>query len=198
MTRQARAFFAVLLCGFLAACMQTQPTTLYMMSGLSEPAQGAQPARKGPVIGVGPVSVPAYLDRPQIVTRASPNKLVVGEFDRWAEPFEELLARVLSENLSVLLNSDGVFTLPRRRLSEVDIQVELEVFRFDADPDGKVHLVGRWAVYTEGGRKLAAAKKSTIREPVTRPSDYESVTVAMSRALERLSAEVAEVLRPLL
>lgn len=197
MTPRARVLLGLVLCAVLAACTTTPPTNLYMISGLSGSTASPSSAAKGPIIGVGPVSVPAYLDRPQIVTRASPNRLVVGEFDRWAEPFENLLARVLSENLSVLLNSDAVFTLPRRRLSEVDIKIELEIFRFDADPDGMVHLTGRWAVYTKGGKKLAAAKKSIIREPVARASDYESVTIAMSRALERLSKEIAEVLRPL-
>lgn len=195
---KACAILGLFLALGLTACTETQPTNLYMISGLSGNGVPALSTAKGPIIGVGPVSVPAYLDRPQIVTRASPNKLMVGEFDRWAEPIESLLSRVLSENLSVLLNSDTVFTLPRRRLSEVDIQVELEVFRFDAGSDGTVHLIGRWAVYTKGGKKLAAAKKTTILEPARQSLDYESVAVAMSQALERLSQEIAEVLKPLI
>lgn len=191
----ARILLGLLLGAILAGCAQTQPTNLYMLSALAAPSSQAT-GTKQPIIGIGPVTAPAYLDRPQIVSRASPNKLEVGEFDRWAEPFETLLARVLSENLSILLNSDAVFTLPRRRLSEVDIQVELEIFRFDADPDGTVHLTGRWAVYTKGGKTLAAASKSTIRETV-QGAGYEAVAVAMSRALEELSHEIAAVLKPL-
>ncbi len=194
MTIFARVFVCLMLCAGLAACGPKEPTNLYMLSALAQPVSNEKPATR-PIFGVGPVTAPAYLDRPQIVTRSSPNKLAVGEFDRWAEPFEALLARVLSENLSVLLNSDAVFTLPRRRLSEVDVQVELEIFRFDADPDGTVHLAGRWAVYTNGGKSLEAARKSSIRERI-QGSGYEAVAIAMSRALETLSREIVQVLQP--
>ena len=181
----------------LTSCVATPPTNLYMISGLSNDVQSATRAKSKVMVGVGPVSLPAYLNRPQIVTRTSPNKLAVAEFDRWAEPLEKLIQRVLSENLSVLLNSDTVFTLPRRRLSEVDIQVEVEVFRFDTAPDGVVELTARWSVYTRGGKKLAAAKKSTIRERAAVQADYETIVITMSRVMERLSQEIAAALRPL-
>ncbi|MDJ0608627.1 MAG: PqiC family protein [Kiloniellales bacterium] len=196
--RQGRlVLFLALLFMPLAACTESPPTNLYMISGLETEAANRSSATSSPVIGVGPITVPSYLDRPQIVRRASANKLVVGEFDRWAEPLKELVSRVLAENLAVILESDTVFTLPRRRLSEVDIQVELEVSRFDAAPDGVVHLTGRWAIYSAGGKNLTAAKKSVIREQAG-SDDYEEVTIAMSRALERLSQEIAVELRPLL
>ena len=60
-----------------------------------------------------------------------------------------------------------------------------------------VHLTGRWAIYSAGGKNLTAAKKSVIREQAG-SDDYEEVTIAMSRALERLSQEIAVELRPLL
>ena len=63
-------------------------------------------AAQGPVIGVGPITVPKYLDRPQIVTRSGRNQLALGEFDRWAEPLQDNVLRVLAENLAFLIPTD--------------------------------------------------------------------------------------------
>src|SRR3954471_156925 len=51
-----------------------------------------------PFLGIGPIKIPGYLDREQLVTRISQNRFAIAENDRWAEPLEENFARVLSEN----------------------------------------------------------------------------------------------------
>jgi uncharacterized lipoprotein YmbA len=65
-------------------------------------------------IGIGPVTLPKYLDRPQIVTFTSPYALNVVEFDRWAEPLESTFVRVLAENLALLLPRAHVVVSPCR------------------------------------------------------------------------------------
>jgi ABC-type transport auxiliary lipoprotein component len=47
--------------------------------------------------------LPPYLDRPQLVTRAGSNRMVLADFDSWAEPLQGLFARVLAKNLTLLL-----------------------------------------------------------------------------------------------
>ena len=39
-----------------------------------------------PVVGVGPVRMARYLDRPEIVTSSGGSKIFLSEDDRWAEP----------------------------------------------------------------------------------------------------------------
>ena len=58
-------------------------------------------------LGVGPVRLPGYLDRREIVTRVAQSRFDVSENDRWAEPLDENFTHVLAQNLSVLLGSDG-------------------------------------------------------------------------------------------
>ncbi|HEX5606452.1 MAG TPA: PqiC family protein, partial [Candidatus Binatia bacterium] len=63
-------------------------------------------------LGIGPIKIPRYLDREQLVTRISQNRFAIAENDRWAEPLEENFSRVLSENLSILLQIDRVAAFP--------------------------------------------------------------------------------------
>ena len=76
----------------LAGCAPGQPTRHYTLSTASEPA-AAPRSGQGPVIGLGPLTLPQYLDRADIVTRAGANQMRLGEFSQWAEPLEPLLTR---------------------------------------------------------------------------------------------------------
>ena len=69
--------------GLLAAgCAQTPPSNFSTLSSLrSDDTQGSGADPEGPTIALGPVKLPQYLDRPQIVTRSSPNRVHLAEFD---------------------------------------------------------------------------------------------------------------------
>jgi uncharacterized lipoprotein YmbA len=83
----------------------TPPARFYVLSALpgGEAASPVAAAERGLAIGIGPVTFPKYLDRPQIVTSTSPYALNMAEFDRWAEPLESNFVRVLAENLALLI-----------------------------------------------------------------------------------------------
>src|SRR5215510_9952978 len=83
----------------------SQPSRFYLLSALpsTETASPATSGQQRPTIGVGPVTLPRYVDRPQIVTRTSPYEIKVAEFDRWAEALDSNFSRVLADNLSFLL-----------------------------------------------------------------------------------------------
>ena len=83
------------------------PSNFYVLSTLPESAAGTQSDgdESKIEIGVGPVKLPEYLDRSQIITRISPNALKVAAFDRWAEPLKSSFPRILMENLATLLNT---------------------------------------------------------------------------------------------
>src|SRR5262245_60676473 len=57
---------------------------------------------------VGPVSVPAVVDRPQIVVTTGPNQVRLEEFNRWASPLQNSIARVVAENLVAMLGTPRV------------------------------------------------------------------------------------------
>jgi uncharacterized protein len=180
----AAAFLVV-----LAGCSESPPTQFYTLSGMQLPPAGQNAPKT--VVGVGPVTLPEYLDRPQIVTRASGNRVVLASFHSWVEPVDSMFTRVLVGNLSSLLATDNVVTVPQRRPMPLDYEVEVDVDRFDADHTGRAVLDARWRVFRKDGAELIGEGRSTIVEPAAEAGSYEEIVAAMSRALAGLSSAIA-------
>jgi uncharacterized lipoprotein YmbA len=198
MTNSARTrlvILAVLAAGLtLAGCADNQPTRFYTLSTLTDASDGKPPKILADLtVGVGPVTLPPYLDRPQLVTRVGGNRMVLADFDSWVEPMAGMFARVLAENLALLLGTDDVVMLPQSRDFALDRQVEVDVTRFDVDAAGNAVLDARWWVYGRNGEKLLRSGRSTISEPAA-AGDYTSTAAALSRALGAMSEEIAQAI----
>jgi uncharacterized lipoprotein YmbA len=72
----------------------------------------------------------------------------------------------------------------------------MDVIRFDGSLGGDVSLIARWAIFEGKERKMVFGRKSTIIEP-SGAQGYEAMVAADSRALEKLSREIAEAIRTL-
>jgi uncharacterized lipoprotein YmbA len=148
-------------------------------------------------ISVGPIELPDYVDRSQIVTRISPNKLSLAEFDQWAEPLKENFSRVLMENLSTLLCADPITLYPSRGPTDTDYRVEVEVIRIDGRLDGQATLVARWIILEEKDGTAIFTWKSKLSSPV-QGDDYEALVAAQSQTIEALSRHIAEAFETIL
>jgi uncharacterized protein len=193
MSRRSCLAVALLVLFLASGCAQTQPTRFYTLSAL-QPGAGEASA-DGPAIGLEPVILPDYLDRPQIVTRAGPNRMMLADFDVWVEPLSGMFTRVLAQNLSVLLETEDVVILPELRDVRFDHHVQATVTQFDIDENGQAVLDALWAVYGRDGRRLVRQDRSRIMETVAEPGDPAAIAAAMSRALGGLSRDIAEVIR---
>jgi hypothetical protein len=191
------AVFAIAALLALAGCGGNAPTRYYFLSSLPEAggARSASTPERGVAVGVGPVRLPDYLNRPQIVTRTGPNEFQVAEFNQWGGPLEAEFSRVLAENISVLLPADRVAVFPWSMPYLAHYRVQVTVVRFEADPSGQVGLVARWSIVGKDG-KLLQSVQSSLREAAGR-QDYEAIVAAMSRALGALSREIAAALQAL-
>jgi len=185
--RHAGLLAVLALTCILAACAESQPSRFYMLS--SPPPAEASGSGKPLSVGVGPISMPEYLNRPQIVTREGETKLALAEFDRWGEPLGELFSQVMAANLSSLLKTERVYSLPRRRTASLDYQVEIDIYRFDADQLGLIYLTARWSLYGKGGKKLLKTGTASLTEQAGRSPD--ALADGMSRVVERFSRSVA-------
>ena len=136
---------------------------------------------------------PGYLDRQQIVTRVSQNRFAVAENDRWAEPLEENFSRVLSQNLSILLQTDRIVAYPWVRSQQPTYQVHVEVLRFEANAEQLVELWGRWSII-EGTNKTVSVKETYLTHP-TRDKSTEASVAALSETVADLSREIADAIR---
>ncbi len=175
----------------LGGCTTTPPTNFYVLTPLpsAETLGLTTVAAGGPSIGIGPVTLPQYLDRPQIVSRLSRARLNLGEFDQWAAPLKDIVASVLAENLSMLMSTDHIAVYPWPRSTTIDYQIMVDVTRFDGKMGGEVLLLARWSIVGKDGKEWVK-KKSRFSQPAGAP-DYEATVTAMSRALERLSRDIA-------
>ena len=176
----------------------SQPSRFYLLSALpsTETASPATSGQQRPTIGVGPVTLPRYVDRPQIVTRTSPYEIKVAEFDRWAEGLDANFARVLAENLSALLPTARVVTSPWQRATLIDYQVTVDVTQFLSQAGGDSLLIADWTLFKgEGQEVLASGTSRFSASPVGQ--DYAAIVAAMSQTVASLSREIATTIRGL-
>ncbi len=184
-----------LLVMILCGCASSPPSKFYQLSAISGPASGTHSQNQdGMVVVIGPLRIPDYLDRPQIVTRSGKNELHVSDFDRWAGSLDSDIVRVLVENVSAQLPPDRYFVIRWTPILESRLpsayKVELIIESFDGASDGLVSLKVHWGIFSPE-KGLLLKRESQISEEV-KGKGYDAIVDAMSRAIGRLSREIAD------
>jgi hypothetical protein len=140
-------------------------------------------------LGVGPIDFPAYLHRLEVVTATSPNQLDLSAEKRWGEPLDKDFSRVLTENLTQLLNTQQVEMYPWSRKVRVDYQIVVEVQRFETNSNGQSQLAARWIIKDGAtGKNLYA---SETRASASVGTGEAAASVALSENLATLSRDIA-------
>jgi uncharacterized lipoprotein YmbA len=183
-------------CSFLEA--RPDPSRYFALASLPRTGQRAQDAAgTNPlVLGIGPIKFPGYLDRQQFVTRVSQNRFAVAENDRWAESLEENFSRVLSQNLSILLQTERIVAYPWERSQQPTYQVQVEVLRFEPNAEQIVELWARWSIM-DGAKKTISVRESYLTHPA-RDKSTEASVASMSELVSDLSKEIAAAIRALI
>ncbi len=174
----------------LAACATTPPSRFYTLSGAAAPAAPTSTLS----IVVGPVTVPAVVDRPEIVVTVSQNEVWLDEFNRWAGPLGEAIAVATAEDLAAALGTLRA-TSAVQSAAEADYRVAIEVQRFESAPGSYALLDAVFTLRrTADGR--TATGRTTAREA---PADksYDALAAAHSRAVARLAKDIADATRAL-
>ena len=141
-------------------------------------------------IGIGPIRLPEYLDRRNIIVRNSRNEFELAEVSQWAEPMGDTFARVLADNLSVLLGTHRITQFPWRSSMPIDYQLMIQVAQFDGMLGEQAVLRAHWQVFTGDGKKLLDFASSVIEEKMENQT-IDALVTAESRAADRFSREVA-------
>jgi uncharacterized lipoprotein YmbA len=181
----------------LNGCGTTPPSKFYTLEAMSgsETTQTTTEKRSNLHIGIGPVQFAEYLQRSQIVTRTNSAEVSLAETHRWAEPLNNNFSRILAENLSILIGTDKISLHPSRNWSDIDYQVVINVWQFDASKQGKVTLVANWSIRGKGGSELLTMKKSTFSTNLENTTSYTDIVRAQSKTVEMLSSEIAGVIQ---
>jgi uncharacterized lipoprotein YmbA len=181
----------------LGGCLSRSPAPrFYTLSPLPE-AQGVA-RRKAPSppvrVGLGPIKLADYLDQNRLVTRTGDHQAVRSEYDRWIGSFKDEVTQVLADNLGLLLHTEEVYRYPWRTSVPVDYQVTVDVGRCDGRLGEAAWLEARWSVLAGPERELLTTRRSVIQEPVAE-AGYAGLVAAQSRALGRLSREIARTIQ---
>jgi uncharacterized protein len=178
----------------LVGCATSPPSRYYVLSPLAE---GKALSGDGCTsVGIGPINLPEYVNRMQVVTRATADELLGSQFELWAEPLSESVPRIIAENLSRLLCTKEIVLYPWASSKAPDYRVEMEIVRIDGALGGTVSLEAWWRVSNGGDRKTLIARKASYQEPTT-GGDYKALVQAQSRALAALSRDIAAALKEL-
>jgi len=125
--------WAVLLAG-LAGC--SAPATDYRLQAAPGPVAGGA----AETVAVRGVNVPGFLDQDGVPKLSGAYQYASWPDDVWAEPLADMLQAVMVQDLgqrlpaATVVASGGAIGAPARAV------VELNVLRFDPDPDGRIDL----------------------------------------------------------
>ena len=181
-----------------AGCASSPPPRFYMLSPISKEVQVDHST--GTVscfnIGVGPVRLPEYTNRPQIVTRTSQNELSRAQFDLWAEPLAYTLPRVIAENLARLLCINRIYLFPWERSVKPDYIVKADIMEMTGDLETTAYLQVQWSILGVRETRELFQKRSTYSETVM-DATYEGLVQTYSNMFGKLSRDIAKAMEGL-
>jgi len=178
----------------LVGCAGSPSARFYLLSPTVTAKNEAVPPQQGNCITlrIARVTLPEYLNRPQIVTRTSENNLALSDYNLWAEPLTDTFARVLAENISRQICTQKIMLSPGKTPGGWESRIEVEVFGMDGTLGKEAVLEAWWSV--SRGAETALSKRSRHSEPVNEKT-YDALVRAQSRNIGALSREIAEAIR---
>jgi uncharacterized protein len=177
----------ILVVSFLGCA--SAPARFYTLSSTAT-ASGGKPIETA--VLVGPVTVPGSVDRPELVVQVAPNRVSLEEFDRWAGPLNESIARTVAGDLSALLGTPRVASGPLANFSPA-YRVTIDVQRFDSIPGEAVVVEAVWAVHQTAGGKTRSGQ--TVARQTVQGEGFDALAAAHSRALGEVSGDIAAAIR---
>ena len=173
----------------VSGCGTTAPSRFYTLD-VTAVSDGAAPVSY-PIM-VGPVSVPAAVDRPQFVVQAAPNRVDVDEFNRWAAPLNDAVAQVVAGDLVKLLGTPNVAAAPMANFDPA-YRATIDVQRFDSVPGQAALLEAVWTVRRTAGGETRSGR--TVAREAVQGDGFDALAAAHSRALAKMSGDIATAIR---
>jgi uncharacterized lipoprotein YmbA len=175
----------------LAGCGSSPPNNYFLLSAHEAPVPGGTT----PSLGVGPIEIPQYLSRKNMVYNGAENTLQVASLDLWAEPLQDGIQRVLALNLAGLLDTQSVSYFPWHPRREPEYGVKLNLLQLDAN-NQQAMLTAEWLVYRPATDASVTRRISRLQAPLTAGnSEPAQVAAAYSELLFQLSEIIAATIK---
>lgn len=172
-------------------------TRYYTLSQSGEaPTIQVPPVASVGLVGVGPVELPDYVDRPQIVVRTSANTVDQATFDQWGGNLDGMLHRVLVDDLALRLPAAHFVQFPQSGDLPFDLRVPVTISQFDISQSGEAVLAARWQVR---GKSVpdGVVVGQTLARTQAEGESFQQKVAALSAALGILADEISAALAKL-
>ena len=147
--------YTFILCIFVSSCSirgTTRPSQFYVLDATATPS--SSPA-KNLHLGIGPILIPGYIDRPQIVTKTESAELVYTEYKRWAEPMDEMFTRTLTQNITISTDSNSIISHPWSANANLDNELTAKIIKFENNNHGDALLIVQWQLLNKNNKKTS-------------------------------------------
>jgi uncharacterized lipoprotein YmbA len=175
----------------LIACSSSPPVRYFALSPID--AEFKQDPDDAIMLGLGPLRMPDYLNRSQIVTRGANSEIQVDEFSRWSEPLATSLLRIVSTDVDNLLRGVVVVMFPYEPFVRDQVKYRLvgDINRFEADQKGRIVLEVQWGIVNIDGDVVVPVRRNRYQAQGSTPYDPSAVAAAMNDALAQFSRDIA-------
>jgi uncharacterized lipoprotein YmbA len=181
-------FESVLAMLLLTACSTTPPTHFYVLDALPQTERANKQAL---AIGIGPITLPALLERKQMVTRLHDNTVQLAEFHQWAEPLKDTLPRVIVKNLAALQPTYVFRAYPWSAYGNVDYRIIIDIDSFAAETKKNVKFSASWAIMDERQHTIIKNGKTQLERILPNPAPA-AIAEAMSQLLSQFSQRLIQ------
>ena len=172
-----------------SGCSISATSKYYTLDSTAAP-DGAPVAHAN--VMVGPVTIPASVDRPEFVVQVAPNRVEVDEFNRWISPLNDAVARAVAGDLVVMLGTPDVATSSLANFEPV-YRVTIDIQRFDSIRGEAAVLEAVWTVRKTAGGETRSGR--TVARETVQSQGFDALAAAHSRAITRMSADIAAAIR---
>jgi uncharacterized lipoprotein YmbA len=191
---RAGAGMGLLIAALSAGCSSSPSFRFYRLNEIAPNSQfvdeyhgtGALP----PPVRLDPVSLPAELDRPQLVVHEGDNRVRIAHDDRWIAPLDEQVRRVLSDDLVARLSSSRIADPNEPATSDPRRVLSVAIARFDANETCAVTLHASWTLHGGQGN-VSGSERIEIPAVAACPA---GLPAGMSQALGALADKLASVI----
>jgi uncharacterized protein len=187
----ARAFAAGLLCALLAACAGSPPARHYTLGPL--PAAAAAAVTDDRSLVVGPVTLPAAIDRLQMVRITDGARADISDSHRWAGRLKTEIALRLAGDIARESGLGRVVAWPQASIVDPDMTVRIDVQRFDAEGFQRVTLEAVWTL-RRAGQDVGGARFVASEAPAA--ASYDALAAAHGRLVDALARDIVRALPP--
>jgi len=190
--------FILVLSGCISISVPNSPNPRFYMLESVNKDQGIKKINlpSSVFISVGPVKIPQDQDRPQIVTIAKDKALNFAQFDRWGEPLDLGVSRLIREDLAVIMPQGKFILYPWNSQLTVKYQITVEIIQLDSELNGDLALVAQWVITDAQSGKPVMVKRSQFSQAIV-PQDYFGLAKTLSAACVSVSSDIAEALAAL-